>query len=133
MEARERSVSYYQFRSGESPARNYRQGIHDQDLKAAIDARLGRFSAGNFGDSKSVGKGVFESRIDYGPGYRIYYGVTGDEIIWLLISDKGGQTADIQLAQSYWADYEKRAKEQKERENAEKAKLSKRSPKRPKK
>lgn len=133
MEARERQVSFYELRSGGSPARDYRGNIHDQNLKAAVDARVARFRGGNFGDSKSVGKGVFESRVHYGPGYRIYYGVDGDEIILLLISDKGSQSADIELAQGYWADHKARVKERKERENAEKAKLSKRSSKRPKK
>jgi len=134
VEARERTVLYYQFESGQSPARDYRQSIHGANLKAAIDARIARFRAGNFGDSKNVGKGVLESRIDYGPGYRIYYGVAGDEIILLHISDKGNQTADIALAQTYWEDYNKRVREQKEREKQdEKPKLSKRSPKRSKK
>ncbi len=133
MEAHERQVLYYQLPSGKSPVRDYRESIRDGNLKAAVDARFARLRGGNFGDSKFLGKGVFESRIDYGPGYRIYYGVDGDEIIWLLISDKGNQSADIELAQGYLADYKARMKEQKERENAEKAKLSKRSPKRSKK
>jgi len=63
MEARERTVLYYQFESGQSPARDYRQSIHDANLKAAIDARIARFRAGNFGDSKNVRKGVLESRV----------------------------------------------------------------------
>jgi putative addiction module killer protein len=98
-----------------------------------VDARIARFRAGNFGDSKFVGKGVLESRIDYGPGYRIYYGAMGDEIILLLISDKGDQGGDINLAQSYWEDYKKRVKRERENQNGEKDKLSKRSPKRSKK
>lgn len=133
MDAHERNVLYYQLSSGQSPARDYRQSIHDQTVKAAIDARVAGFRGGNFGDSKSVGNGVSESRIHYGPGYRIYYGVAGDEIILLLISDKANQSADIAQAQSFWGDYKRRVKEQKERENAERIKLSKRSPKRPKK
>ncbi len=133
MEARERTVFYYQFVSGQSPARDYRQAIHDDDLKAAVDARIARLRAGNFGDSKFVGKGVLESRIDYGPGYRIYYGLMGDEIILLLISDKTNQSTDIELAQGYWEDYKKRLRQERGNQNAEKDKLSKRSPKRSKK
>lgn len=133
MEARERKVFYYQTESEQSPARDYRQSIHDGDLKAAVDARIGRLRAGNFGDSKFVGKGVSESRIHYGPGYRIYYGVVGDEIILLLISGKGAQSADIELAQGYWEDYKERLKQEREKQNAKKDKLSKRSPKRFKK
>ena len=131
MEARERKVFYYQTESEQSPARDYRQSIHG-DLKAAVDARIARLRAGNFGDSKSVGKGVSESRIHYGPGYRIYYGVMGDEIILLLISDKGAQSSDIELAQGYWKDYKERLKQEREKQNAKKDKPSKRSSKRPK-
>lgn len=126
MEARERNVLYYQLASGQSPARDYRQSIFDRDLKAAVDARIARMRGGNFGDSKSVGKGVSESRIDYGPGYRIYYGVMGDEIILLLISDKSAQDSDIQTAKGYWEDYKERRKQEREKQNAKKTKLPRR-------
>ena len=62
----------------------------------------------NFGDHKSFGKGVSEMRIDYGTGYRIYYGMHGDELVILLLAGaKPTQESDIALAQAYWAEYKR--------------------------
>jgi putative addiction module killer protein len=61
---------------------------------------------GNLGDHKSVGSGVFEARVMFGPGYRIYFGKGGDSIIVLLIGgDKGTQSKDISPAQRFWRSY----------------------------
>ncbi len=105
----------------------------DGDLKAAIDARIARLRAGNFGDSKSVGKAVSESRIDFGPGYRIYYGVAGDDIILLCGGDKSSQDSDIQRAQSFWKDYKDRTKQEREKQDAKKPRLQGRPSRRSKK
>ena len=68
--------------------------------------RIERINEGNFGDHRSVGSGVWEIRIHYGPGYRIYYGEDGAKIILLLCGgDKGTQTNDIRKAQYLWAEY----------------------------
>jgi putative addiction module killer protein len=82
----------------------------DLRTKAAIDARVARFRSGNLGDSKPVGDGVSEARIDYGPGHRIYYGVDGGKIILLCGGDKSTQVGDIELAKSFWLDYKKRTR-----------------------
>ena len=64
---------------------------------------------GNFGDHKSVGEGIWEARIDYGPGYRVYYCFEGIHIVLLLCSgNKGSQNKDISRAKLYKADYERR-------------------------
>ena len=63
---------------------------------------------GNFGKSKPIGEGASESKIDLGPGYRIYYGVDGANIILLLGGDKSTQVADIKVAKALWADYRER-------------------------
>lgn len=67
---------------------------------------------GNFGDSKGVGEGVIEYRITFGPGYRIYYGRDGDELVILLIGGtKKRQQNDIEKAQEYLSDYKARKEE----------------------
>jgi putative addiction module killer protein len=111
METSERDVLYYQTTTKTLPFRDWRLGL-DGDTKAVIDARVARFRSGNFGDSKSIGGGASENRIHYGPGYRIYYGLDGKQIVILLCGgDKSTQNVDIKLAQQYWADYKKRKRE----------------------
>lgn len=79
-------------------------------LQAAVDARLARIRAGNFGDYKQVGGGVFELRIDKGPGLRIYFGLSGQRLVILIGGgDKGSQKRDIRRAQAIWKEYEKNA------------------------
>jgi putative addiction module killer protein len=78
---------------------------------AKVTTALYRMEHGNFSNVKGVGTGVFEYRIDFGPGYRIYFGKDGDKIIILLGgSDKKGQVAAIVNAHTAWADYKKRKK-----------------------
>ena len=74
--------------------------LKDANAAARIVARVRRLEKGNPGDSKSVGKGVLEMRIDYGPGYRIYYSHRGAQIVILLCGgDKRTQQQDIKQAQ----------------------------------
>jgi len=75
------------------------KSLRDDRAKTRIDYRIGRLAIGNPGDVRPVGKGISEIRIDYGPGYRIYYKDTGREIIILLCGgDKRTQQADIDKA-----------------------------------
>jgi putative addiction module killer protein len=81
----------------------------DARTYAAIQSRLDRIERGLLGDWKSVGDGVFELRIDHGPGHRIYFGRDGQTVIVLLCGgDKGAQGREIRAAKTYWRDYEKR-------------------------
>ena len=74
-------------------------GLRDVRARARVLVRLERVVAGNFGDSKPVGQGVSELRIDYGPGYRVYFTRQGQWIVILLVGgDKSGQAADIKTA-----------------------------------
>jgi putative addiction module killer protein len=80
--------------------------LRDGRTVGIVRARLNRVRLGNFGGCKSVGRGVEELRIDYGPGYRIYYGRQGPLVVVLLCGgDKSTQARDILTAQKYWKDY----------------------------
>jgi putative addiction module killer protein len=111
MEGRERSIEYYFLRGEVAPFGLWRDRIGDKRARAAIDARIARLRGGNFGDSKPIGEGAFESRIDFGPGYRIYYGVYGDRIVLLCGGDKSTQRADIGLAIRFWSDYKEQMRQ----------------------
>ncbi len=72
----------------------------DIEASARILSRLDRVAAGNFGDTKSVGGGVSELRVNWGPGYRLYYTRQGKTVILLLCGgDKGSQSRDVRKAQ----------------------------------
>lgn len=76
-------------------------GLRDIRARARLQARIERLALGNPGDVRPVGEGVSELRIDYGPGYRVYYKKIGQEIVVLLAGgDKSTQTADIKTALS---------------------------------
>ena len=76
-------------------------GLSDVHARARILVRVERLAAGNPGDVKPVGEGVSEMRIDYGPGYRVYYKKQGQDILILLAGgDKHGQARDIKTALS---------------------------------
>lgn len=79
--------------------KRWRVGLKDRRAVLRINARLERVMDGNFGDVKSVGEGVSELRIDYGPGYRVYYMKSGPVVIVLLVGgDKSTQDSDIKRA-----------------------------------
>lgn len=86
-------------------------GLKDSKARAIVRARLNRIELGNFGDCKSVGDGVFEFRISYGPGYRVYFGRVGEIIVVLLCGgDKGTQKHDIVNAKNFWKEYKDASK-----------------------
>ena len=80
---------------------------------AKVSTALYRMESGNFSNVKGVGSGVFEYRIDFGPGYRIYFGKDGDTVVILLAGGtKKQQATDIKAAQSFWKDYKRRKKQE---------------------
>lgn len=94
-----------------NPFREWLEGLKDREARARIRVRINRLRLGNFGDCKSVGSGVSELRIPFGPGYRMYFGRQGNTIVILFHGgDKGTQTRDITLAKKYWDDYHRRLK-----------------------
>ena len=81
-------------------------GLIDLRARIAIARRLERLAAGNAGDSKSVGEGVTEMRVDVGPGYRVYYTRRGQQIVIVLAGgDKSSQQRDIQREQAMAKEY----------------------------
>lgn len=88
-------------------------GLRDAQAQARINARIRRLSLGNAGDVRPVGSGVSEMRVDYGPGYRVYYQQRGPVIALLLCGgDKRTQDADIKRAievAANWKDPEPKA------------------------
>lgn len=75
-------------------------------VRARVTARVDRVLIGNFGDHKRLGRGVSELRIDFGPGYRVYYGRDGDDLVILLAGGtKRRQDRDIEKAQALWSEY----------------------------
>jgi putative addiction module killer protein len=75
------------------------RSLKDRQARARIQTRIDRLQLGLLGDVKSIGKGVFEFRINYGPGYRVYFIQKGRELVILLAGgDKGSQDRDIKTA-----------------------------------
>ena len=89
--------------------------LRDVQAKVAIIQRVARVEQGNFGDHKSCHEGVWELRIDAGPGYRVYYALAGNRLVLLLCAgDKRTQDADIQRAVDYWQDWQRRLDDEKQ-------------------
>ncbi|MCX6628875.1 MAG: type II toxin-antitoxin system RelE/ParE family toxin [Candidatus Solibacter sp.] len=85
----------------------------DASAAAKVTIALTRMAQGNFSKVKGVGAGVCEHRIDFGPGYRIYFGKDGELLVILLGGGtKKRQSRDIQAAQECWADYKRRKKQE---------------------
>ena len=99
-------LKIYQNNNGKAPFINWLESIKDIVIKARIKNKLRRIEVGNFGDYKFLGSGIFELRLCFGSGYRIYFGKTKNTIILLLCGgDKKTQKNDIKKAKEYWKDY----------------------------
>jgi putative addiction module killer protein len=99
----------YLSENGQNPFNDWLVGLRDIRARARVDTRLNRASLGNLGDYASIGGGVFELRIFYGPGYRVYYSLERNKVILLLLGGtKGTQKRDIQIARAYLEDYRNR-------------------------
>jgi putative addiction module killer protein len=109
--AHPRTINFYQIPNGHEPFRRWFLSIRDTRIRRRIQARLTSVRAGNLGDHRSVGDGVWELRLDFGPGYRIYYGEVDNTIVLLLCGgDKSSQQRDIERAKNYWIEYKERHK-----------------------
>jgi putative addiction module killer protein len=104
-------IRRYLTESGRDVFGEWLAGLKDIRTRAKIVARIDRLSAGNFGDCKALRGGLFELRIDWGPGYRVYYALVGKECVLLLCGgDKRKQSSDIKRALQYLNDYRERTR-----------------------
>lgn len=102
-------IRRYSTAEGRDVFREWLERVVDRQARARIGVRIERLSAGNFGDCKPLKEGVWELRIDCGPGYRVYYARAGHALILLLCGgDKRKQHADIERAVLYWRDWQRR-------------------------
>jgi putative addiction module killer protein len=101
-------VREYLDRSGRSPFAAWSDRLN-REAAAKVAAALARIQQGNFSNSKGIGAGTYEYRIDFGPGYRIYFGKDGDKLVILVGGGtKNRQQEDIRIALSRWQDYKQR-------------------------
>jgi putative addiction module killer protein len=104
-------VRHYLTLTGADPFQFWLDRLKDLKARVAILRRVDRLLADNFGDHKYLEEGVYELRIDVGPGYRVYYGKRGKTLGLLLCAgSKRTQASDIAKAVGYWAEYERRRK-----------------------
>jgi putative addiction module killer protein len=98
-------VRYYVSSDGRSPFAEWFADL-DPVARAKVTTAIARIEKGNLSKVKSVGAGVLEYKIDFGPGYRVYFGRDGDVLIILLTGGtKKRQGRDIETAATYWRDY----------------------------
>ena len=103
------SIQYYLTPNRVNVAGKWLRSLRDPIAKAKIAARISRFERGNFGDHKPCREGVWEMRVDEGPGYRVYYALAHAQVVLLLCGgDKTTQQGDIETAIGYWEDWKER-------------------------
>lgn len=103
------TLKVYESKSGKLPFHDWLIALSDEKTRQIIRARLGRMELGNFGHCEPVGTGISELKIDFGPGYRIYFTLTGKTIVLLLCAgNKKTQSKDIKKAKEYFQDYKMR-------------------------
>jgi putative addiction module killer protein len=101
------TIRSYVAANGRCPFEDWLGGLRDPAAKAAVLTRIDRLRFGNFGDFRSVGRGVFELRIHRGPGYRVYFGLAAGRVVLLLGGgDKSTQRRDIERCRRLWREYE---------------------------
>lgn len=109
MENKQKNILVYETEEGTAPFEEWLNQLRDLKAKSIILSRLDRLQLGLFGDSKFVGEGVFELRIAFSAGYRVYFAQEDNNIILLLCGgDKNSQDKDIDKAQKYLKDYRRR-------------------------
>lgn len=101
-----KQIIVYSDADGNEPFVKWIDSIRDKKNQQRIRSRLRRLEQGHYGDYKMLGEGIFELRMFFGSGYRVYCGDDGERIVILLCGgDKGSQKRDITRAKSYWKEY----------------------------
>ncbi len=104
--AHPKRVIAYVDKDGKEPFTEWIDSLRDTMGRKRILVRIGRLQHGNYGDCKSVGEGVSELKMTFGPGYRVYIGEEGKNIVVLLCGgDKSTQEQDIETAKVYWKEH----------------------------
>jgi putative addiction module killer protein len=104
-----KEIRVYEQKSGKVPFENWLFGLGDKSIISRIVARLNRVAHGNLGDTKSLGGGLYELRMTFGSGYRVYFAIEGKTIIVLFCGgDKASQSWDIKQARIFLEDYRNR-------------------------
>ena len=112
MQPIERELRIYQSADRRVPYQDWFDRLRDMRARQKIQARIARLRLGNLGQSRSLGEGVYELKVDYGPGYRVYFGQDGPVLVILLCGgDKSTQRADIAKAKVYWFRYKQERKD----------------------
>jgi putative addiction module killer protein len=99
----EKMLRYYIKPNRKSPFSEWLGKIKNHTTRSRIERRLERMERGNYGDYKNLGDGVYELKLDFGAGYRIYFAEIDNIVILLLCGgNKSTQSKDIVLAKEYW-------------------------------
>lgn len=104
------TIHYYRLANGRHPFRDWLMKLADTRARVAVLRRVDHLADGNFGEHRFLQAGVWELKVDVGPGYRVYYAQEGKAILLLLSAgSKRTQGRDIARAVEYWQDYQSRS------------------------
>ncbi|WP_017327692.1 type II toxin-antitoxin system RelE/ParE family toxin [Synechococcus sp. PCC 7336] len=105
---RPKQILFYADEAGNETFTEWLESLRDVMGRKRILTRLRQLEQGNYGDCKRLQDGVYELRLFFGPGYRVYFGEDGDTIVVLLCGgDKSTQAKDIETAKAYWQEYKR--------------------------
>ena len=104
------TIHHYRLANGQHPFRDWLMKLADTRARVAVLRRVDRLAEGNFGEHRFLEAGVWELKVDVGPGYRVYYAQEGKAIVLLLSAgSKRTQSRDIARAVEYWKDHQSRS------------------------
>lgn len=104
-----KEIHFFTTSTSKQPVKEWLNSFGDEVTRTRIERRLERLALGQFGDVKSVGSGILELRLHFGPGYRVYFAEVNNFVILLLCGgDKSTQVRDIKIAKEYWSEFIKR-------------------------